>query len=79
MTLTYKQQNKFSTSCGGIAAIITFCIFTAWLTMEFIQVYVPPATFSTSTQDQETMLGDGSFPIYSIKQRELFTSYSLTS
>ena len=77
VTLTYKQENKFATSCGGVAAIIVTLIFTAWFALEFLHVFQPGGAFSTNTTTLETKNEDGQFPVYSIDQEKLFVSYSL--
>ena len=67
MTLTYKQQDTFQTSCGGVAAIVTLIIFAAWVALEFIYVFEPDGAFGTNTSTGETQDENNHFPIYEIE------------
>ena len=77
--LTYKQAGTFDTSAGGICSIITFFIFAAWLTTEFIDVYLPPGKYTTTEGMTLTQAEDGSFPVYRMAPEELSVAYRAVS
>ena len=73
--LTYKQKGTFETSAGGICSIITFFIFVGWFATEFVDVYMPPGKFTTTTGMTLTQDDEGNFPVYNITQDQLNVVY----
>lgn len=52
--LTYKNNPSYNTPIGGVFTMVTFFIFMSWLSMEVIDVYMPPGKHSVSTADTIT-------------------------
>ena len=77
--LTYKQKGTFETSAGGICSIITFFIFATWLSLEVVDVYLPPGKFTATSGMSLTQAEDGSFPAYNITQDQLNIIYKATT
>ena len=78
VTLKYKKKGAFQTSCGGIASIITLGIFIAWITIEFVDVYIRDK-FEIYTDIKLTQQVNGEYPTYFIQQEDLFTTFSLVN
>jgi hypothetical protein len=77
--LTYKGAGTFESSAGGICSIITFFIFATWLSLEFVDVYMPPGKFTSSMGTTLTQAEDGSYPIYNTSLEQLSIVYRAVS
>ena len=77
--LTYKGAGTFESSAGGICSIITFFIFATWLSLEFVDVYMPPGKFTSSSGETLTQAEDGSYPIYNTTLEQLNIAYRAVS
>jgi hypothetical protein len=63
VSLTYKNNPSYNTPIGGVFTMISFCFFMAWLSMETIDVYMPPGKHNVSTADVVTQGLEGDWPL----------------
>jgi len=57
--------------------MVTFLIFAAWLSMEIIDVYMPPGKHSVSTSESVTQKLSSAWPVYNMTESQFFVAYKM--
>ena len=80
VSLMYKRQGQFTTSIGGVCSIFKFIALSYWLTLNFIEVLVPPSVFAISAERKLTELENkADYKPLQIPQDKLFSAYNIVA